>query len=434
MPGRLRPFRGYWSIENTEPWAEMFVVKRMSAVAIAKEVGADPTTVTTWLKKHGLHVRQGMHRKLREPPKISADLAKLLGDGAEEVLRFIDEHVWGISATPDGLEQLTNYCKLVALPLEVGVVDAAASCKVVRDTIRKWVLGTDQPYLAKAADSVLHVEKVPNHKLLPLHLIAGGNAQSGWIQVPTRIQDAGEISTILKQITPLERTFERSEKFGLSKESIERMRVELFAYALAMVLGDAGKEGGQQKRATSTNLDLVFTQKQGTNELLGEFTCMCINSIGLEMERIKDKAPSGDTRRSRNPTDAYRWTSERSPLLAWMMQVALGLSDDQRTSTHQVNMEWIFNAPREFRLRFIQGLADSDGSVKPYEVVITSVPNADLVTKLLQSLEMTTAHTLYENGVPLRTQVNRKQAATLPIFNEIVQGYRYRKNLDDKRP
>jgi hypothetical protein len=97
-------------------------------------------------------------------------------------------------------------------------------------------------------------------------------------------------------------------------------------------------------------------------------------------------------------------------------------------------MEWIFNAPREFRLRFIQGLADSDGSVKPYEVVITSVPNADLVTKLLQSLEMTTAHTLYENGVPLRTQVNRKQAATLPIFNEIVQGYRYRKNLDDKRP
>ena len=116
---------------------------------------------------------------------------------------------------------------------------------------------------------------------------------------------SGEISTILKQITPLERTFERSEKFGLSKESIERMRAELFAYALAMVLGDAGKEGGQQKRATSTNLDLVFTQKQGTNELLGEFTCMCMNSIGLEMERIKDKAIREDQETQPTRTDGH---------------------------------------------------------------------------------------------------------------------------------
>ena len=117
-----------------------------------------------------------------------------------------------------------------------------------------------------------------------------------------------------------------------------------------------------------------------------------------------------------------------------MMQVALGLSDDQRTSTHQAHMDWIFNAPREFRLRFIQGLADSDGSVKRSEVIITSVPNADFVTRLLQGLGMSTAHTLYENGAPLRTQVNRKQAATLPIFNEFVQGYRYKKHLDSGSP
>jgi len=56
MPDRIRHFRGYWNIENTKPWVEMFAVKRMSAVAIAKEVGADPGTVTSWLRRHGVEV------------------------------------------------------------------------------------------------------------------------------------------------------------------------------------------------------------------------------------------------------------------------------------------------------------------------------------------------------------------------------------------
>jgi hypothetical protein len=216
------------------------------------------------------------------------------------------------------------------------------------------------------------------------------------------------------------------------KETIPQKRSELFAYALAMMLGDSGKEGGKQKRVTSTNLDLELTQKQETNERLGEFTCMCINSLGIEMERIKDKAPTGAASKAKEPKAAYRWTSERSPLLAWMTSVGLGLTDDQRTSTDQVHMDWIFTMPREFKIRFVQGLADSDGTVKPSEVIITSVPNADFLTKLLRDRGMSTAHTIYEYGKPLRTMVNRKQAATLPVFNEFVQGYRYRDHLGGK--
>ncbi|MGD0638836.1 MAG: hypothetical protein ABSA72_12435 [Nitrososphaerales archaeon] len=74
MSGRIRHFRGYWNMENTKPWVEMFIEKRMSAVAIAKEVGADPSTVSIWLKRHGLELYGGLHRVLREPPKISAEL------------------------------------------------------------------------------------------------------------------------------------------------------------------------------------------------------------------------------------------------------------------------------------------------------------------------------------------------------------------------
>jgi hypothetical protein len=97
---------------------------------------------------------------------------------------------------------------------------------------------------------------------------------------------------------------------------------------------------------------------------------------------------------------------------------------------HQLRMDWIFDAPRSFKIRFVQGMADSDGSVKPSEVVITSVPNADFLTKILLSLGMTTAHTIYEKMLPLRTMVNRRQSATLPIFSEYVQSYRYEKLMN----
>ena len=93
-------------------------------------------------------------------------------------------------------------------------------------------------------------------------------------------------------------------------------------------------------------------------------------------------------------------------------------------------MDRIFNMPHSFRVRFVQGMADSDGSMKPYEVVITSVPNADFLTRLLQSLGMATAHTIREENKPLRTMVNARQAAKLPIFNEFVESYRYKRLME----
>jgi len=53
-----------------------------------------------------------------------------------------------------------------------------------------------------------------------------------------------------------------------------------------------------------------------------------------------------------------------------------------------------------------------------------------MVTRLLQTLDMTTAHTIHEQGRSLRTMVNRKQSATLPIFNEFVKTYRYEKMMN----
>jgi len=265
--------------------------------------------------------------------------------------------------------------------------------------------------------------------MLPMHLVSGGGDPSGWVQVPETIRSYSDVVQVINQIQPLEETYRRASLFGLTKGQVQELRPELFAYQLGIMVGDSGKLGGQQPRYSSMNLDLQLTQKRPTNERLGEFVMLCANSLGIGMERKGDKQPSGQTRKSREPAPAYRWGSERSPLLAWMFFVCLGLSWDETTTTHQLRMGWIFDTPRAFRVRFLQGTADSDGCIKGYEVEIESVPNAQFFANLLQGLGMRTAHVSYEGGEPLKTMVSRREASTLPIFNEFIKSYRYQKMM-----
>jgi hypothetical protein len=418
--------RGYWNMENTKDWVRMFE-DEMPARAIADAVDADETTVSYWLKKHGKEMHRGLHRKPRPPPKISAQLAKLLMNGPEEVLKLIDERVWGVSASESGLKQLTKFCDLVKLDLKIGLTEAAKAVDTDKTMITAWTRGTKQPYLVRVANTALETPVQPGWKLLPLWLESGGNVQGPWICVPTAIQSYDDIQAVVGQLTPLEKTYERAARFGLAKQQIGELRNDLFAYLLAMMAGDASKSGGKQQRFTSSSIDLHLTLKKSTNEQLGDFTCMCANSLGIEMNRKQDKQPTGSTSFGRSPSAAYRWTSNRSPLIAWMFRVGLGLQWGECTTLNCLKMDWIFNTPKSFKTRFIQGMADSDGGMKPYEVVITSVPNADFVTRLLQDLGMTTAHTIYETNKPLRTMVNARQAAKLPIFNEFVKSYRYQR-------
>jgi hypothetical protein len=181
------------------------------------------------------------------------------------------------------------------------------------------------------------------------------------------------------------------------------------------------------------NLDLQLTQKQSINERLEEFVMLCANSLGIGMERKRDKQPIGQTRENEVPSPAYRWISERSPLLAWTFSVCLGLAWGETTTTHQLRMDWTFDTPITFRVRFAQGAADSDGCVKGYEVEIASVPNAQFFTNLLQGLGSRTAHVSYEGGEPLKTMIGRREASTLPVFNGFVRSYRYQKMISPYR-
>jgi len=362
------------------------------------------------------------------PLKYSPKFIELIDKGPDVVLEFAKNRVWGIQASPTGDRQLRNFCEFIRLHHQgVGVKEMARRLSLHRSTIAEWREGTDQPYLIRAINDVLPTESSHGWKSLPMHLTSGGSEPSGWIQVPTCVSYESALD-VINQIQPLEATYERGQLFGLTRPQIQAMRSELFAYLLGIMVGDSGKLGGEQHRYTSMNLDLQLTLKQPTNERLGEFVLMCTNSLGIVMNRRPNKQPTGATALGRNPSAAYRWVSERSPLLAWMFSAGLGLNWNETTTTHQLRMDWIFDTPREFRIRFVQGAADSDGCVK-HAIEIASVPNSQFFAMVLRSLGITSAHCGYEKGEPLKTVINLRQASGLPIFSEFVKSYRYQKMM-----
>ena len=388
------PKRHWWrqNDEDVRKWAELFR-SGTTIVRIAKQYGVDPTTISKELHQLGLTITPGHHMVEQLPLSYSKQFIEVIDKGPDYVLEFVKNRVWGIQASETGLKQLRSFCKFVHLHQEgVGVEEMARRLSAHRSTIAEWREGTDQPYLIRAANDTLPLVPRTGWKMMPMHLVSGGSEPSGWIQVPETVRSYEDVVEVVNQIQPLEDTYRRAAFFGLAEGQVQEMRPELFAYQLGIMVGDSGKLGGQQPRYASMNLDLQLTQKQPTNARLGEFVVLCANSLSIGMERQRDKQPTGQTRKSKDPAPAYRWTSERSPLLAWMFSVCLGLGWEETTTTHQVQMDWIFNTPRAFRVRFVQGAADSDGCVKGYEVEIASVPNAQFFTNLLQDLGMRTAH------------------------------------------
>ena len=142
-----------WTEEDGKRWKESFESgNSILGIAAADEV--DPKLVSRWLHRLGVEVYQGRHRVEHLPLKIPTELVELLSNGPDYVLKFLNERVWGLTATESGKEQLKKFCNFLELHGQgIGVEEIAQSkdVDVHRSTIAKWREGTDQPYLVKAA-------------------------------------------------------------------------------------------------------------------------------------------------------------------------------------------------------------------------------------------------------------------------------------------
>lgn len=163
------------------------------------------------------------------------------------------------------------------------------------------------------------------------------------IQVPEMISDWGDVEQVLAQLRPVN---EIDPQFS---------QEYMFGFLLGMAIGDSAKS---RSRNWHRHLGLVLSKKYATNENIGEFMCLCTQSVGLQMHRVADQPKP-----EHKPHGFYQWVSQASPLIDWIFNVCFGLKDGERTTYDAVRMDWVTDAPEDFRRGLVQGIAESDGSV-----------------------------------------------------------------------
>jgi hypothetical protein len=248
-----------------------------------------------------------------------------------------------------------------------------------------------------------------------------------WIKVPSRITKYEDIIQVINQLKVLPEGYKKLEDFNISKNFLENNRELFFAYLLGVMIGDAGKHGFQRSHRFMRRISLKLSKKEDTNRRLGEFVGLCINNLGLRYSQCRDVPPS-----KKNKFYFYSWNSQSSLLISWIMKSCFGLGVGDRTSYDPIKAEWILNSPRNFKIWFLQGVADSDGyiDINTFQAGIVSKPNIKFIQKVLDSLNIKSKISYLHKGSLYSIRFNLEEAFKLPLFNPYVKLYRY--NLMEK--
>ena len=67
--------------------------QRVSIVKIAKEEGVSPDSVSKWLKKGGVELKQGSHFVRQPPLMVPSEIASAVGQGREHVAALLQRDV-----------------------------------------------------------------------------------------------------------------------------------------------------------------------------------------------------------------------------------------------------------------------------------------------------------------------------------------------------
>lgn len=236
------------------------------------------------------------------------------------------------------------------------------------------------------------------------------------LQVPERIRSHKDIFEFLKQFPPVSERSEALRFFGLTSAWAEEHKAELFWWLLGFLVGDAGKQyvhnEYRARHYRKTSMATVMTHKDSNFRVL-RYVQLALECVEISSHQIASEGK------------VVRWNSISSNVVTWAVQVCLGLKEGETTSTHKLDMPWMKNCPGQLIIAFLQGLADSDGSVDTYGryAEIASMPNSAFYKDLLDILR-TNAHK-YPKTNPRTARILLQHAVRLPLFNPIVRSYRY---------
>jgi len=282
-------------------------------------------------------------------------------------------------------------------------------------TIDHWLKFRSIPFLVKLYNYNSELNKSKN-KWLSLNSSRGGLFTGPWVSVPLKINDIDDIKKVINQIKPLDNYNILSDEYKTND------KLFLFFYLLGMTVGDTSKTPIKRKNRTMRRLQLRLTKRYLSCERVGEFTTLCLNSIGLRMNRGKDCPKSKKTE-----YDFYAWHSQCSLLIEWIFTVVLGMKSNELTTYDKIKCDWLLNIDKKFKVAFLQGLSDSDGyvDITTRRAGIITGPNTDFVMRLFKSMNIKSTKTYFHNGTLGCVNIAINDAYSLPLFNENVRLYRY---------
>jgi hypothetical protein len=320
------------------------------------------------------------------------------------------EHFWkGCEPLPKDISQYRKFVKTLTLMQQgVKASKVAVELETNSNSISNWKHLYQMPKLGHFLKAFLKLGPASNGRVwLTLEQSHGHAIPLGqFIQVPTSIQSWEDVNLVLSQIRPV------------GEETTKFTKPYLFGFLTGIIIGDGHKpkQGGGHR-----HLSLVLSKKYETNVKIGEFTCFCANQFGLRMKRNEDLPKPQD-----KPHGFFNWSSQSSPLIDWIFHVGIGLADGQHTTYDVINVDWVFDAPRDLRLGLIQGIAESDGSVSiaSQTVEFWVIPDWDFMIKLLATFGL--------RGFRNREAVSivKSQAIAsfkVPVFSEYLQTARYQR-------
>ena len=236
------------------------------------------------------------------------------------------------------------------------------------------------------------------------------------LQVPEQIRTHEEILEFLTQFPPISQESEALRFFGLTSAWAEEHKAELFWFLLGFLVGDAGKQyvhnENRSRHYRKTAVTTRMTNKDSNFRVL-RYVQLALESLGMMSHQVH----SGN--------EVVHWNSESSNIITWTIQVCLGLKEGETTSTHKLNMPWLKICPKNLIVAFLQGLADSDGSVDKngYYADIASVPNSLFYKEVFDVLQIE-SH-VYPKERPQQVRILLHYAVQLSLFNPIVRSYRH---------
>jgi hypothetical protein len=341
-----------------------------------------------------------------------------------EISYSIFDDFWSAKYDERDKQNYARFIRILELSKQ-GFSGTAIEKLLGANNVRKYMLGKTRSFLTHLRSEYDRLGPPrPDAKWLPLRLKPRGTPDTSWIQVPAIVNNFNDIISVIDQCTPTPQSFDMMTEFGYSsKEELLSDKVNMFGFALGVMLGDAGKHIKGQSRFPSRAFSLTLSKGKPNSYRFGQYTSLCLNaSLGIAMHRIAD-SPSSSGRYSTE--ECYQWLSPASPIIGWMFHGCMGYQGEETTTYNPARMEWIATAPREPQVRFLQGMSESDGWIDSGDdrAKFVSSPNESLFKAMLEHLKV--PYRLCKQPPITRIEIPTENAIALPIFSPRIHSNNY---------